>query len=72
MKTFKQHITEKKSGYPNEKTAAAVSTSGEKSAEDGVIGAHNIHDEKVLDVVNGFVGSIADGEYINPQHAVDN
>ena len=32
---------------------------------------HNIQDEEVLKVVNGFVGSIADREYINPQHAVD-
>ena len=28
-------------------------------------------DKFYLDVVNGFVGSIADGEYINPQHAGD-
>ena len=77
MKTFKQHITEVSSHRTqirqqgSDKTAAAVGSSGEQGAEDSVIGAHNIHDEKVLDVVNGFVGSIADGEYINPQHAVD-
>ena len=30
-----------------------------------------MQDEDVLKVVNGFVGSIAEGEYINPQHALD-
>ena len=68
MKTFKQHITEVSSHRTqirqqgSDKTAAAVGSSGEQGAEDSVIGAHNIHDEKALDVVNGFVGSIADGE----------
>lgn len=67
MKTFKQHISE--SGV---KTAAAVGTTVDgKSVEDSQIGAHNIQDEDVLKVVNGFVGSIAEGEYINPQHALD-
>ena len=68
MKTFKQHITE----MGGAKTAAAVGTTVDgKSVEDSQIGAFNVHDEDVLKVVNGFVGSVADGEYINPQHALD-
>ena len=64
MKTFKQHISE-----DSAKTAAAVGTTADgKSVEDSQIGAFNVQDE---DVVNGFVGSIAEGEYINPQHALD-
>jgi len=67
MKTFKQHISE--SGV---KTAAAVGTTVDgKSVEDSQIGAFNVQDEDVLKVVNGFVGSVAEGEYINPQHALD-
>ena len=67
MKTFKQHISE-----DSAKTAAAVSTTADgKSVEDSQIGAFNVQDEDVLKVVNGFVGSVADGEYINPQHALD-
>tara|TARA_B100000900_G_C20085215_1_gene515676 strand:- start:103 stop:540 length:438 start_codon:yes stop_codon:yes gene_type:complete len=67
MKTFKQHISE--SGV---KTAAAVGTTVDgQSVEDSQIGAHNIQDEDVLKVVNGFVESICCKEYLNPQHAVD-
>ena len=57
MKTFKQHISE--SGV---KTAAAVGTTVDgKSVEDSQIGAFNVQDEDVIKVVNGFVGSIAEG-----------
>ena len=67
MKTFKQHISE-----DSAKTSAAVGTTADgKSVEDSQIGAFNVQDEDVLKVVNGFVGSVADGEYINPQHALD-
>ena len=67
MKTFKQNISE-----DSAKTAAAVGTTADgKSVEDSQIGAFNVQDEDVLKVVNGFVGSVADGEYINPQHALD-
>ena len=70
MKTFKQHVTEGMGA--GVKTAAAVGTTVDgKSAEDGQLGMHNIQDEEVLKVVNGFVGSIAEREYINPQKAVD-
>ena len=51
--------------------AVGTTTVDGKSVEDSQIGAHNVHDEDVLKVVNGFVGSVADGEYINPQHALD-
>jgi hypothetical protein len=70
MKTFKQHVTENLGS--GAKTAAAVGTTVDgQSAEDSALGMHNIQDEEVLKVVNGFVGSIAEREYINPQKAVD-
>ena len=70
MKTFKQHVTEGLGA--GVKTAAAVGTTVDgQSAEDSALGMHNIQDEEVLKVVNGFVGSIAEREYINPQKAVD-
>ena len=61
MKTLKEFM----------KNAAAVGTQTSNSPEDSNIGAHNIQDEKVLERVNAFVGSIADKEYLNPQQAVD-
>ena len=61
MKTFKQHVKEDHS----------VGTPEVNSVEDGNIGVHNIHDQKVLDRVNAFVGSIADREYLKPQFAID-
>tara|TARA_B100000902_G_C26752979_1_gene641854 strand:+ start:112 stop:606 length:495 start_codon:yes stop_codon:yes gene_type:complete len=61
MKTFKQHIKEDHS----------VGTPEVNAVEDGSIGAHNIHDQRVLDRVNAFVGSIAEQEYINPKAAVE-
>ena len=69
MKTFKQHIkedhTQSKYGKGN------VGTPEVNSVEDGNIGAHNIHDPKILERVNAFVGSIASQEYINPMGAVE-
>ena len=61
MKTFKQHIKEDHS----------VGTPEVNSVEDGNIGAHNIHVQKILDRVNAFVGSIAAQEYLNPKAAVE-
>jgi hypothetical protein len=62
MKTFKQHIkedhTQSKYGKGN------VGTPEVNSVEDGNIGVHNIHDPKILERVNAFVGSIASQEYI--------
>ena len=69
MKTFKTHIKEKYSG--SDKTAASVGTTTSNAVEDGSIGVHNIHEPAVLERVNAFVGSVADCEYIKPQHAID-
>ena len=69
MKTFKQHIKE---GYKQGKYGAGnVGTPEVNSVEDGNIGAHNIHDPKILERVNAFVGSIAEQEYLNPKAAVE-
>jgi len=69
MKTLKQHISE---GYKQGKYGAGnVGTPEVNSVEDGSIGVHNIHDPKVLERVNAFVGSIAEQEYLNPKAAVE-
>ena len=69
MKTLKQHISE---GYKQGKYGAGnVGTPEVNSVEDGSIGVHNIHDPKVLERVNAFVGSIAGQEYLNPKAAVE-
>jgi hypothetical protein len=69
MKTFKQHINE---GYKQGKYGAGnVGTPEVNSVEDGSIGVHNIHDPKILERVNAFVGSIAGQEYLNPKAAVE-
>ena len=66
MKSFKQHI--KEAHYEGD--AQGVGTSTQNSVEDSRIGAHNIENTEVLKKVNAFVGSIADKEYINPDHAI--
>lgn len=75
MKTFKQHIKEGRRSQTYTQSyagdAAGVGTHVQNSVEDSALGAHNIHDPEVLKRVNAFVGSIADGEYLKPQHAVD-
>ena len=69
MKTFKQHVKE---GYKQGKYGAGnVGTPEVNSVEDWSIGVHNIHDPKVLERVNGFVGSIANQEYLNPKAALE-
>ena len=69
MKTLKQHIAE---GYKQGKYGAGnVGTPEVNSVEDGSIGVHNIHDPKVLERVNAFVGSIANQEYLNPKAAIE-
>ena len=69
MKTLKQHIAE---GYKQGKYGAGnVGTPEVNSVEDGSIGVHNLHDPKVLERVNGFVGSIANQEYLNPKAALE-
>jgi hypothetical protein len=75
MKTFKQHIKETRRSQTYAQSyagdAAGVGTQVQNSVEDSALGAHNIHDPEVLKRVNAFVGSIADGEFLKPQHAVD-
>jgi hypothetical protein len=66
MKSFKQHIKE---GH-YEGDAQGIGTATQNSVEDSRIGAHNIENVEVLKLVNAFVGSIADREYINPNHAI--
>ena len=69
MTTLKQHIAE---GYKQGKYGAGnVGTPEVNSVEDGSIGVHNIQDPKVLERVNGFVGSIANQEYLNPKAALE-
>ena len=69
MKTLKQHISE---GYKQGKYGAGnVGTPETNAVEDGSIGIHKIHDPKVLERVNGFVGSIANQEYLNPKAALE-
>ena len=67
MKTFKQHVNESGS----DKTASAVGSQTTNSVEDSSIGVHNIQDADVLKRVNGFVGAIAEREYLKPQFAFD-
>jgi len=66
MKTFKQHVKENKGMSP---LGVGVETSN--SPEDSSIGVHNIHVPEVMQRVNAFVSSVADCEYIKPQHAID-
>jgi len=63
MKTFKKYV--------QEHMTTGVGTPEVNSVEDGSIGVHNIHDPKILERVNAFVGSIAEKEYINPGAAVE-
>jgi hypothetical protein len=67
MKSFKQHI--KEAHYEGDAQGVGT-TDNNNSVEDSRIGAHNIENANVLKQVNAFVGSIADREYINPDHAI--
>tara|TARA_B110000285_G_scaffold38533_1_gene41798 strand:- start:857 stop:1297 length:441 start_codon:yes stop_codon:yes gene_type:complete len=67
MRTFKQHI--KEAHYEGD--AQGVGTIDQNSVEDSVIGAFNVENPEVLKKVNAFVESIANGEYITPQFAID-
>jgi hypothetical protein len=67
MRTFKQHI--KEAHYEGD--AQGVGTMDQNSIEDSVIGAFNVENPEVLKKVNAFVESIANGEYITPQFAID-
>jgi len=67
MKSFKQHI--KEAHYEGDAQGVGT-TDNNNSVEDSRLGAHNIENANVLKQVNAFVGSIADREYINPDHAI--
>jgi hypothetical protein len=67
MRSFKQHI--KEAHYEGDAQGVGT-TDNNNSVEDSRIGVHNIENPEVLKQVNAFVGSIADKEYINPDHAI--
>ena len=67
MKSFKQHI--KEDHYEGDAQGVGT-TDNSNSVEDSRLGAHNIENANVLKQINAFVGSIADREYINPDHAI--
>ena len=56
MKSFKQH---------NESHSTALN-----SAEDDNLGLFNVQDERVMQRLNGFVGAIAQQEYMQPDAAM--
>ena len=62
MKTFKQHI--KEGGQ------MGVGTTSHEPVEDSVIEVYNIHLFEILQRVNGFVGSIADREFVQVDPAL--
>ena len=64
MKTFREHIKE-------DKSASAVNVQTSNAVEDGSLGTANLKDQRVLERVNAFVGSVGNMEYIKPQFAVD-
>ena len=64
MKTFREHIKENKS-------ASGVNVQTSNAVEDGSLGTANLKDQRVLERVNAFVGSVGNMEYIKPQFAVD-
>ena len=64
MKTFREHLKE-------DKSASAVNVQTSNADEDGSLGTANLKDQRVLDRVNAFVGSVGNMEYIKPQFAVD-
>ena len=59
MKSFKQH----NEAYTDQFT--------HQSAEDDNLGLFNVQDEASMQKLNGFVGALADKEYIQPLAAVE-
>ena len=64
MNTFREHLKEVKA-------ASAVNVQTSNAVEDGSLGTANLKDQRVLERVNAFVGSVGNMEYIKPQFAVD-
>jgi hypothetical protein len=62
MKSFKQH-NEASSGYTGRFT--------HQSVEDDSLGLFNVQDEASMQKLNGFVGALADKEYLQPNAAVE-
>lgn len=42
-----------------------------QTVDDVEVGAHNVQDPHVLDLLNGFVGRLADRPYLNPYYALN-
>jgi hypothetical protein len=64
MKTYKSFVTE------HGDTDSAIMKHDAIPVEDGSKNISNISDPEVLKMVNAFVGSIGDREYINANHAI--
>ncbi len=64
MKTYKSFVTE------NGDTATAIMKHDGAPVEDGNKNIADIADPEVLKMVNAFVGSMADREYLNANHAI--
>jgi len=63
MKTYKNFVTE-------DGTGSAIPTQRTGSVEDGSKNIADVSDPEVLKMVNAFVGSMADREYLNANHAI--
>jgi len=64
MKTYKSFVTE------HGLTSTAIMKQDALPVEDGNKNIADIADPEVLKMVNAFVGSIADREYLNANHAI--
>jgi hypothetical protein len=63
MKTYKSFVTE-------HGASASLMTHDAAPVEDGSKNIANVSDPEVLKMVNAFVGSIAEREYLNANHAI--
>jgi hypothetical protein len=64
MKTYKSFVTE------HGGTGSAIMKHDAAPVEDGNKNIANVSDPEVLKMVNAFVGSMADREYLNANHAI--
>ena len=64
MKTYKSFVTE------HGGTGSAIMKHDAAPVEDGSKNIADIADPEVMKMVNAFVGSIADREYLNANHAI--
>ena len=63
MKSFKQFDLNEDGQYTNR--------FAHQSAEDDNLGLFNVQDEASMQKLNGFVGALADKEYLQPNAAVE-